>query len=89
MDLQPLRRAIRVLGPMLRRRGMSPEVGKALRRALEQADKALMAGDAPARLAALGAAVAEVEGCAASIRQSTNPADREQLMGAEGGISPP
>src|SRR4051794_12946169 len=87
MDLQPLRQAMRSLSPLLRRRGTSPGVGKALRRAIEQLDKALVATDAQAQIQALGAAVAELRGCVGLIAQSDVPADREQLDGANAALS--
>src|SRR4051812_27514532 len=81
MDLEPLRQAMRTVSPLLRRRGTSPAVGKALRRAPEHLDKALVASDPSAQIAAIGTVMSELRGCVAQIEQSGVPADREQLEG--------
>ena len=75
------RQALRRLSVLLRRKGTSPELGKALRRAVAELDGVLMAKAEPERGMALESAIAELSSCIELIKASNRPADGEQLPG--------
>jgi hypothetical protein len=83
MALNQVRQASKVLGPLLRKRGTSPAVGAALRRALQALDKAFSGLAAQAQDETVAAGMAELRSCVDLIRQSDRPADHEQLEGVE------
>src|SRR6266478_2322667 len=81
MGLDEVRLAIRRLGPLLRRRGTSPALGKGLRRAVASLDRFLMLVSEPDRGDALAVAISELQSCVGIIQESPRPEDREQLDG--------
>jgi serine/threonine-protein kinase len=76
-----VRGAIRTLAPLLRRRGTSPQVGEALRRAVASLDRILIDELRSRRAEALEAAVSALRSCLAFVRYSERQADQEQVDG--------
>ena len=87
MAREQVRSASKTLGPLLRRRGTSPAVGSALRRAVQALDKALSAPDGQDSPEEIHRALAELRGCLVLIYESTRPADQEQLEGTAKALS--
>src|ERR1039458_1086033 len=87
MAREQVRSASKTLGPLLRRRGTSPAVGSALRRAVQALDKALSAPDGQDSPEEIHRALAELRGCLVLIYESTLPADQEQLEGTAKALS--
>ena len=87
MAREQVRSASKTLGPLLRRRGTSPAVGSALRRAVQALDKALSAPDGQDSPEEIRQALAELRGCLVLIYESTRPADQEQLEGTAKALS--
>src|SRR5512141_2091186 len=83
MAADQIRQASKLLGPLLRRRGTSPELGPTLRRALQSLDKSLAGLPPQAQDAAVATAVADLRSCAQLIQQSERPADHDQRPGIE------
>jgi hypothetical protein len=81
MASDQVRQASKVLGPLLRRRGTTPEVGAALRRALQALDKSLGGLLPQAQDEMISAGIAELRGCIDLCEKSARPADHEQLAG--------
>src|SRR5665213_450598 len=73
------RDALRNLGPLLRRRGTSVEVGRRLRRAIQHLDKALSGPEVAS--SEIRSAVVELGACAHAIRGSERKGDQDQLAG--------
>ena len=73
------REAVRNLGPLLRRRGTSVEVGQRLRRAIQHLDKALLGPEVASN--EIRSAVIELGACADAIRASERKSDQDQLAG--------
>ncbi|HEY5282270.1 MAG TPA: hypothetical protein VIM14_05720, partial [Polyangia bacterium] len=80
-----VRSASKALSPLLRRRGTSPAVGSALRRAVQALDKAMAAPEG--QVEAIHQALAELRACMVLISESERPADQEQLEGAATALS--
>jgi hypothetical protein len=85
MANENIRSASKALSPLLRRRGTSPAVGSALRRAVQALDEAMAAPAGQAE--AIHQALAELRGCMVLIHESDRPADHEQLEGAATALS--
>ena len=81
MPPEVAQQALRRLSVLLRRRGTSPELGKALRRAVRELDGVLMGKEEAERQAALRSATAELRACLDLIDGSNRPADLEQREG--------
>ncbi|MBN2574399.1 MAG: hypothetical protein JXP73_07525 [Deltaproteobacteria bacterium] len=81
MASDKVRQASKVLGPLLRRRGTSREVGATLRRALGALDKSLTGLSPQAQEEAIEAGVAELRACVELCGKSDRPADHGQLEG--------
>ena len=81
MALEQVRRASKVLGPLLRRRGTSPALGATLRKALGLLDKSLGGLDAGKQAEVVQAGISELRACLSLIQASDHPADHEQLAG--------
>jgi hypothetical protein len=71
---------------LLRRRGTSPPVGKAIRRAAQHLDAAL-AGTGHERNLSIDRSVAELQECLGLIQASAVPADHRQLEGVAAALS--
>jgi len=85
MAKEQVRSASKTLSPLLRRRGTSPAVGSALRRAVQALDKAMTEGqETPAEIRQ---ALAELRSCMVLIHESTRPADQDQLEGVAAALS--
>ena len=90
MVKEQVRSASKTLSPLLRRRGTSPAVGSALRRAVQALDKAMAAPegqesqDGPE---AIHQSLAELRGCMVLIQESDRPADQAQLEGVATALS--
>lgn len=80
-----VRSASKALSPLLRRRGTSPAVGSALRRAVQALDKAMATPEGQPE--AIHQALAELRACMVLISESDRPADQEQLEGAATALS--
>ena len=87
MAKEQIRAASKTLSPLLRRRGTSPGVGSALRRAVQALDKALAAPEGLETPEEIRQALSELRGCLVLIYESTRPADQEQLEGAAAALS--
>jgi hypothetical protein len=85
MANENIRSASKALSPLLRRRGTSPAVGTALRRAVQSLDKAMATPEGQAET--IHRALAELRGCMVLIHESDRPADQEQLEGAATALS--
>ena len=85
MANENIRSASKALSPLLRRRGTSPAVGSALRRAVQALDQAMAAPAGQAE--AIHQALAELRACMVLIHESDRPADQEQLEGAATALS--
>jgi len=81
MGSDQVRQASKALGPLLRRRGTSPALGSALRRALQAFDKAFSGLCPQAAAETVDAGIAELRTCVGLIEASDRPADHEQLDG--------
>lgn len=81
MGSDQVRQASKALGPLLRRRGTSPALGSALRRALQALDKAFAGLSPQAAAETVEAGIAELRTCVGLIEASDRPADHEQLDG--------
>jgi hypothetical protein len=87
MAKEQVRSASKTLSPLLRRRGTSPAVGSALRRAVQALDKAMAAPEGQETPTDIRQALSELRGCMVLIQESTRPADQEQLEGAAKALS--
>ena len=87
MVKEQVRSASKHLSPLLRRRGTSPAVGSALRRAFQALDKAMAAPEGPDVPTSIHQALAELRGCMVLIQESDRPADQEQLEGVATALS--
>jgi len=87
MAKEQIRSANKTLSPLLRRRGTSPEVGSALRRAMQALDKALAAPEGQETPEEIRQALAQLRGCLVLIYESGRPADQEQLEGTAKALS--
>ena len=81
MALEQVRQASKVIGPLLRRRGTSPALGAALRRALGAIDKSLSGLDEQKQEEMVQTGISELRACVTLIQASDRPADHEQLEG--------
>jgi len=81
MASDQVRQASKVLGPLLRRRGTSPDVGATLRRALQALDKSLTGLSPQAQDATIEDGVAALRACVDLCERSERPADHDQLDG--------
>ena len=81
MSLEQVRRASKVLGPLLRRRGTSPALGATLRKALGLLDKSIGGLDGQKQAEVVQAGISELRACLALIQASDHPADHDQLAG--------
>ena len=79
------RDANRRLGPLLRRKGTSVEVGRGIRRAIQQLDAVLAGGSASSE--AIDAVTAELRSCVGVISRSNVPADHDQLEGVSAALA--
>jgi hypothetical protein len=79
------REAVRCLGPLLRRRGTSVEVGQRLRRAIQHLDKAL--SDPEVASGEIRSAADELTACAEVIRTSERKSDHDQLTGVNSALA--
>ena len=79
------REAQRSLGPLLRRRGTSVEVGQRLRRAIQHLDMALSAPEVASN--EIRSAVGELTACAETIRASERKSDQEQFAGVTSALA--
>jgi hypothetical protein len=87
MAKEQVRSASKALSPLLRRRGTSPAVGSALRRAVQALDKAMAEPEGQETPEEIRQALAELRGCMVLIHESDRPADQEQLEGAAKALS--
>ena len=78
---------MRSIAPLLRRRGTSPEVGKALRRAVFQLDRVVGGLEGEGETRAVAIALAELSDCLAVIASSPRAADRAQADGATAAVA--
>ena len=85
MAHENVRSASKALSPLLRRRGTSPSVGLALRRAVQALDKAVATPEGQPE--AIHQALSELRACMVLISESDRPADQEQLEGAATALS--
>jgi hypothetical protein len=85
MAHENIRSASKALSPLLRRRGTSPAIGSALRRAVQALDEAMATPAGHAQ--AIHQALAELRACMVMISESDRQSDQEQLEGAATALS--
>ena len=87
MASEQVRLASKALGPLLRRRGTSPALGAALRKALAALDKSLTGLDGQKQEETIQAGILELRSCVELITASDQPADHEQLAGIKAALA--